>query len=434
MIVRGGTIVDQTGERNADIVVEKGRIAAVGEAIEPGRSMLVLDAGGCIVSSGLVDLHAHLREPGGEDAETIESGSRAAAVGGYTAVVAMANTDPPIDCAAVVRDVLDLARSASCEVAPAGAVTVGRSGERLAPMFEMAKLGVRIFTDDGRGVQDAGVMRRALEYGRDLDIVIAEHCEDESLSHHGHMHEGEWSSRLGVPAQPAIAEEAMVARDIALARLTGARLHLLHLSSAVSVALVASAKRDGVEVTAEATPHHITLTDAALSTYDPRFKVNPPLRESTDTEAVRAGLRDGTIDAVATDHAPHTEAAKEAPLDEAPPGFIGLETAYAVCYGALIADTNGASPLSLRDLLALLSWSPARIAGLDRSSGQGGPIEKGAPASLCVFDPTERWTVGATPFASRSSNSPFSGMKLSGRVRHTIYRGEPVVVDAVAQR
>ena len=434
LVVRGGTLVDETGERRGDVLIEGGLIAAVDASIEPERGTRVLEADGCIVSPGLIDLHAHLREPGDEAAETIETGARAAALGGYTAVVAMANTDPPVDSAAVVRDVMEIANGAVAEVAIAGAITVGRKGEQLSPLFEMAALGVRIFTDDGRGVQDSGVMRRALEYGRDLDVVLAEHCEDEKLSHFGHMHEGAWSSRLGVPAQPAVAEEAMVARDITLARATRARLHFLHLSTAGSVALVAAAKREGLLVTAEATPHHLSLTDAELAGYDPRFKMNPPLRSEADVEALRAACRAGTLDAIATDHAPHTEAAKEAPLDEAPPGVIGLETAYAVCHTAFVTESNGAGPLSYQQLLAMFSWRPARIAGLDRSSGQGGPIAAGNHANICVFDPTARWTVGETGFASRSKNSPFTGKTLTGRVRHTLFRGEAVVTDGVAQR
>lgn len=433
VVIRGGTLVDETGERRGDVAVEGGRIVEVAPSIEPPKGATVLDAEGCRVSPGLVDLHAHLREPGGETAETIESGTRAAALGGYTAVVAMANTDPPIDSAAVARDVLSLAADASCEVAVAGAITVGRKGERLAPLAEMAALGVRMFSDDGRGVQDAGVMRRALEYASDLGVVVAQHCEEESLSKGGHMHEGAISSRLGIPAQPASAEEQMVLRDIELAQLTGARIHFCHLSTRRSVDLVAAAKQIRVAVTCEVTPHHLSLTDAAVESFDPRFKVNPPLRTGDDVEELRAACADGRVDAIATDHAPHSDASKEATFDEAPFGVIGLETAYSVAYSVLVAD-RAKDPTPIERLVGLVSSRPARIAGLHASSGQGGPIAHGAVAHLCVFDPNERWVVDPQGFASRSHNSPFAGNTLTGRVRHTIYRGEPVVVDGQATR
>ncbi|MGA8295425.1 MAG: dihydroorotase, partial [Acidimicrobiales bacterium] len=382
---------------------------------------------------GLVDLHTHLREPGDEAAETVASGARAAARGGYTAVVAMANTDPPIDSAPVARDVLSLGAGAPCEVAVAGAITVGRGGGQIAPLAEMAALGVRIFSDDGRGVQDAGVLRRALEYASDLGVVVAEHCEDESLSKGGHMNEGAVSARLGIPAQPASAEEVLVIRDLELAALTGATMHFCHLSTRRSVALVAEARRRGLPVSCEVTPHHLALSESAVSSFDPRFKVNPPLRTDDDVEALREACAGGEVDAIATDHAPHTDARKEATFDEAPFGMIGLETAYAVAYSVLVAGRPGKA-VPIRDVIGLLSWRPARIAGLHLSSGHGGPIAPGAIAHLCVFDPTERWVVDPKSFASRSHNSPFSGTELCGRVRHTIFRGEPVVVDGLAAK
>src|SRR5271165_5313652 len=269
LLIRGGTVIDEHGERRADVLVEGTDIVAVEPAIDPPAGATILDATGCVVAPGLVDLHTHLREPGGEIAETVETGTRAAAAGGFTAVVAMPNTDPAIDHPSVVRDVQALGRSSLAHVAIAAAITVGRKGERLVPMAEIAALGVHLFTDDGRGVQDAGVMRRALEYAGDLGIVLAEHCEDEQLARGGHMHEGAWSSRLGIPGQPALAEESMLARDLALVRLTGAAMHFLHLSTAGSVALVAAAKAEGLPVTAEVTPHHLALTDAAVCGYDP---------------------------------------------------------------------------------------------------------------------------------------------------------------------
>jgi dihydroorotase len=432
VVVRGGTVVDEDGRRRADVVVGGGRVAAVGDALDVPAGATVLDAGGCLVSPGLVDIHVHLRQPGMEEAETLESGGRAAALGGFTAVVAMPNTDPPVDCAAVASEVLWLGASAPCRVAVAGAITVGRAGARLAPMAELAALGVRLFTDDGAGVQDAGVMRRALEYGRGLGVTLAQHCELVSLAAGGLMHEGEWSSRLGVPGVPAEAEELMVARDVALARLTGGRVHFLHLSTARSLALVAQAKAEGLPVTAEVTPHHLTLTDAELEGYDPLYKVSPPLREAADVSALRAGCAAGTVDAVASDHAPHPPEAKDTTLEAAAPGMLGLETALAVTMAALTDGTG----LTAADVLALMSWRPARIAGLSTADGgdQGGPLRPGAPAHLCVFDPAAQWEVDPSRLASRSRNTPWAGRTLRGRVRHTVYGGEPVVVDGEAQR
>jgi dihydroorotase len=348
----------------------------------------------------------------------------------------MPNTDPPIDSAAVALEVLGLGAPAMCRVAVAGAITVGRDGERLAPMGELAALGVRLFTDDGAGVQDGGVMRRALEYGRGLGVTLAQHCEDDALAAGGLMHEGAWSSRLGVPGVPAAAEELMVARDIMLARLTGGRVHFLHLSTAGSVALVAAAKAEGLPVSAEVTPHHLVLTDAELAGFDPLFKVNPPLRTATDVAAVRAGCVAGSVDAIATDHAPHPPEAKDAPLDEAASGMLGLETALAVTLGALCAPGAPGAAMTVRDVLALMSWRPARIAGLavDQGGDQGGPVTKGAPANVCVIDPNERWEVDPERLASRSRNTPWAGRTLAGRVRHTVCAGEPVVVDTEAQR
>jgi dihydroorotase len=425
VVIRGGRIIDETGTREADLLIMDGRITSVTAKVSSvPAGTVVLDAAGCIVAPGLVDLHAHLREPGREEAETIETGSRAAALGGYTAVVAMPNTEPAIDSAAVVREVYELGAQSCCEVHPAGAITVGREGRRLAPMAEMAALGVRIFTDDGAGVQDARLMRRALEYASALGVTLAQHCEDASLAGGGHMHEGEWSSRLGIAGQPAEAEELMVMRDLALARLTGARLHFLHLSTAGSLAMVRGAKSSGLHVTAEVAPHHFTLTDAECSSYNPVFKVNPPLRTKEDVKAVKASLADGTVDAIATDHAPHTQESKEAPFDQAPPGMLGLETALALALTEL--------DLSVEQILALMSWQPARIAGLDDT--HGGPVSSGRIANLCVIDPAESWIVDPAISASRSRNNPYSGRKLTGRVRHTILRGEPVVVDGEAQR
>jgi dihydroorotase len=428
VLIRGGTLIDQGGERRADVLCAGGRVKAVGDDVEGPGGALVLDATGCVVAPGLVDLHAHLREPGREESESIETGTRAAALGGYTAVVAMPNTEPALDSAEAVRNVTELAQSATAEVAVAGAITVARAGERLAPLAEMAALGVRLFTDDGAGVQSAGLMRRALDYARGLGVTLAQHCEDHSLAGDGAMHEGAWSSRLGIPGMPAVAEEVMVARDVALVRATGARIHFLHLSTAASVELVRRAKDEGLPVTAEAAPHHFTLTDGCAAGYDPVFKVNPPLRPQSDVDAVKAGLADGTIDAIATDHAPHAPELKDLPFDQAPPGMLGLQTALSLAIGEL--------GLPMAQLLALMSWQPASIAGLDGAGGhgQGGPVVRGAAANLCVLDPSARWTVDPAALASRSRNSPYGGRTLTGQVRHTVFRGEPVVIDAEAQR
>jgi len=428
LIITNGRVIDQSGERSTpvDIVIgDDGRITDVAPGIDPGRRR-VLDASGCVVCPGFVDLHTHLREPGREEAETVETGARAAAMGGYTAVLAMPNTEPAIDSAAVVRHVLDAGAKAVCDVHVAGAITVGRDGNALAPMAEMAELGVRVFTDDGCGVQNDRLMRRALEYAGGLGLTLAQHCEVEALSEGGHMHEGEWSSRLGVPGIPAEAEELMVFRDIALAKLTGTRVHFQHLSTAGSVDLVRAAKTKGLPVTAEATPHHFTLTHAEVASYDPVFKVNPPLRTDDDVAAVRQGLIDGTIDAIATDHAPHAQEAKEHPFDQAPCGMLGLETALGLALTELQAFG-----ISLSGIVALLTWRPAAIAGLEH---HGRPIVAGSVANLCVFDPTERWVVDPNRSASRSRNTPYAGRALTGRVRHTICAGEPVVIDAEAQR
>jgi dihydroorotase len=463
LLVVGGTVIDETGSRRADVAVVDGQVAAVGEQLDRPTDAVVLDAGGCLVTPGLVDLHTHLREPGAEAAETVESGSRAAARGGFTAVVAMPNTVPAIDSAAVVHQLRHAASAALCEVVVAGAITVGRAGERLAPMAELAALGVRLFTDDGTGVQDGGLMRRALQYARGLGVVVAQHCEDRLLAEGGLMHEGDWSSWLGVPGVPAAAEEAMVARDLALVRETGAAMHFLHLSTAGSVALVARARASGLPVTAEVTPHHLALSDAELRHFDPVFRVNPPLRTADDVLALRRACADGVVDAVATDHAPHPPEAKESPLDVAPPGMIGLETAWPVTLGALhrgepsrsvlrgelgspdrgphaagAADGSDdpAASLPVEAVIGLLSWRPARIAGLrvDQGGSQGGPVVPGAPANLAVLDVHARVRVDPARLASRSRNTPWAGRDLTGAVRHTIFRGEAVVVDAEVQR
>ena len=424
-VIRGGTVLDQRGERRADVAIDDGRITEVAEDLAPSDGDVVLDATGCVVSPGFVDLHVHLREPGKEEAETIETGSRAAALGGFTAVVAMPNTDPAQDSVAVVDFVRTQGEKAGlCEVLPSGCITVAREGALLAPYGELADAGVRLFTDDGNGVQDPLLMRRALEYAKPLGVVLAQHCEVASLTKGAVMHEGACCSRLGLPGWPSLAEELMLFRDIELVRLTGAPMHFLHLSTARSVQLVRQAKAEGLPVTAEAAPHHFALTDELLTGYDPLFKVNPPLRTAADIEAIKAGLADGTIDAIATDHAPHAPHQKELPLDQAPPGMLGLETALAVAITEL--------DMPLADIVAALSWKPASIAGV--ADRHGRPIEAGEPANLTVFDPRQEWTVVPARLASRSRNTPYAGSTLRGKVRHTLFRGTAVVVDGTPTR
>ena len=429
MNIVGGRIIDSTTDssgRLADVHIVDGRIAMV---LEAGANLpnadIVLDAVGAVVTPGFVDLHTHLREPGREESETIETGSRAAALGGFTAVVAMPNTDPAQDSRAVVEFVREQGRRAGlCDVIPSGCITVGRAGEQLVAYAELMKSGVTLFTDDGNGVQDPLLMRRAFEYSSDLGITLAQHCEVSRLTTGAVMHEGSCCSHLGLPGWPSIAEELMVHRDIELVRITGGRLHVLHVSTARSVEMIRAAKADGLSVTAEATPHHFTLDDESLRSFDPVFKVNPPLRTMADIEALKVGLRDGTIDAIATDHAPHADHLKEQPLDAAPPGMLGLETAFALANGELGMD--------LQSVLACLSWKPARIAGISERHGR--PVAVGEPANLAVVDPGASWVVDRMSMASKSRNTPYHGRSVNGRVRHTILDGRAVVIDGVAQR
>jgi dihydroorotase len=428
-LLRGARVVDPASGRDgvADVLVRNGLIAAVGdEGAAPPRAT-VLECGGLVLAPGLVDMHAHLREPGREDKETVETGCRAAAVGGFTAVAPMANTDPVADNAAVIQEVRALADEAGlCDVFPAGAITRDLGGEEMAALGEMAEIGVRVFSDDGRCVPTSRALRNALQYAKAFDVVIAEHCEDATLAEGAQMHEGYHSYTLGLAGQPAEAEEIIVFRDLSLARLTGGRLHLQHLSAAGSVELVRQAKAAGLRVTAEVTPHHLTFCDEDLVTYDTNFKVNPPLRTPEDREALRAALADGTIDVVATDHAPHAVEEKEAEFDQAPPGMIGLETALAAVLTHLVEPGRIALPRAIE----ALSTTPARLIG---AQDHGGPIEAGRPANLVVFDPAARWVVEA-PFTSKSRNSAFLGKTLLGRVVHTVHRGELVVADGKAER
>ena len=422
IVLKGGRVVDSRGERVADVAVQGGVVVEVGEQLSSGRT---IDASGCVVAPGFVDLHAHLREPGKEEAETIETGSRAGAKGGYTALVAMPNTDPPQDSVAVIDFVREQGKRAGLvEVVPSGCITLGRQGETLAPMAELAAAGVRIFTDDGNGVQDELLMRRAMEYAKGLGVTLAQHCEVATLTKGAVMNECQCCTSLGLPGWPSIAEELMVFRDIELARLTGARVHFLHLSTARSVELVRAAKRDGLPITAEVTPHHLSLDETRLTTFDTVFKVNPPLRSLADIAALRAGVVDGTIDALATDHAPHPRRDKELTLDQAPPGMLGLETALGVALGVL--------DVSLTQLVRIMSIHPAQIAGI--ADRHGRDIEPGAPANLVVFDPNATWQVEPETLASKSRNTPYVGMTLRGKVRHTIFNGDITVLNGEAQR
>ena len=422
IVLQGGRVVDSRGERVADVAVQGGVVVEVGEQLTSGRT---IDASGCVVAPGFVDLHAHLREPGKEEAETIETGSRAGAKGGYTALVAMPNTDPPQDSVAVIDFVREQGKRAGLvEVVPSGCITLGRQGETLAPMAELAAAGVRIFTDDGNGVQDELLMRRAMEYAKGLGVTLAQHCEVATLTKGAVMNECQCCTSLGLPGWPSIAEELMVFRDIELARLTGARVHFLHLSTARSVELVRAAKRDGLPITAEVTPHHLSLDETRLTTFNTVFKVNPPLRSLADIAALRAGVVDGTIDALATDHAPHPRRDKELTLDQAPPGMLGLETALGVALGVL--------DVSLTQLVRIMSIHPAQIAGI--ADRHGRDIEPGAPANLVVFDPNAKWQVEPETLASKSRNTPYVGMTLRGKVRHTIFNGDITVLNGEAQR
>jgi dihydroorotase len=419
-LIRGARLA---GGGPADLLIRDGRIA---EPDAAPAGVEVVDADGLVALPGLVDLHTHLREPGREDAETVDTGSRAAALGGYTAVCAMANTDPVADTAGVVEQVYRLGREAGLvDVQPVGAVTVGLAGAQLAELAAMATSAaqVRIFSDDGHCVSDARLMRRALEYVKGFDGVVAQHAEEPRLTEGAQLHEGEIATRLGLAGWPAVAEEAIIARDVLLAAHVGSRLHVCHVSTAGSVEILRQAKAKGVRVTAEVTPHHLMLTDAHAVSYDPVFKVNPPLRTDEDVAALRQAVIDGVIDAIATDHAPHTMEDKECEWAYARPGMLGLQTALPVALEVFGEDW----PL----IADRMSRTPARIAGL---AGHGGELVPGAPANLTLVDPAARWTVEPADLASRSRNSPYAGMRLPGRVVATFLRGQPTVLDGKALR
>ncbi len=415
------------GGAPTDVLLADGRIAAVGPALRaPDDDAVVLDAAGLVLLPGLVDLHTHLREPGREDAETVETGTRAAALGGYTAVHAMANTTPVADTAGVVEQVWRLGRDAGwVDVYPVGAVTVGLGGERLAELGAMAASAarVRVFSDDGHCVDDPVVMRRALEYVKAFDGVVAQHAQEPRLTEGAQMHEGVVSAEIGLAGWPAVAEEAIVARDVLLAGHVGSRLHVLHVSTAGSVEIVRWAKARGIDVTAEVTPHHLLLTDELARGYDPVFKVNPPLRTAADVEALRAGLADGTIDTVGTDHAPHAREDKDCEWAAALSGMTGLETALSVVQATMV-DTGR---LTWADVARVMSTAPAQVGRV--ADRQGRPIAVGEPANLVLVDPSARRVVDPQRQATQSVNSPYRGMELPGAVVATFLRGRATVLE-----
>ncbi|MEY9213053.1 dihydroorotase [Thermobifida halotolerans] len=415
------------GERT-DILLGSGRIEQIGADL-PADGAEVVDAAGAIALPGLVDLHTHLREPGREDAETVATGSRSAAMGGYTAVFAMANTDPVADTAGVVEQVWRLGRDAGyCDVHPVGAVTVGLGGRQLAELGAMADspARVRVFSDDGMCVSDALLMRRALEYVKAFGGVVAQHAQEPRLTEGAQMNEGVVSDRLGLAGWPAVAEEAIIARDCLLAEHVGSRLHVCHVSTRGSVQIIRWAKSRGCDVTAEVTPHHLLLTDELAESYDPVYKVNPPLRTAEDVEALREGLADGTIDIVATDHAPHPSEAKETEWGQAAMGMLGLETALSVVQHTMV-DTGR---LDWAGVARRMSATPARIG---RVTDQGRPVAVGEPANITLYDPTATRVVDPSAMASKSRNSPYVGMTLPGRVLATFLRGVPTVLDGKIQ-
>ncbi|HET9658508.1 MAG TPA: dihydroorotase [Kineosporiaceae bacterium] len=412
------------GAAPTDLLLRDGVIAETGSGLSAAGAQVV-DADGLIALPGLVDLHTHLREPGRENAETVASGSAAAALGGYTAVHAMANTEPVADTAGVVEQVWRLGRRAGLvDVRPVGAVTIGLRGERLAELGAMADsaAAVRVFSDDGRCVSDAVLMRRALEYVKAFDGVVAQHAQEPRLTEDAQMHEGEVSAVLGLRGWPAAAEEAIIARDVLLAGHVGSRLHVCHVSTAGSVEIVRWAKSRGIDVTAEVTPHHLLLTDELVRSYDPVYKVNPPLRTEQDVTALRQALADGTIDVVATDHAPHPAEDKDCEWAVAAMGMTGLETALSVVQQTMVET----GLLDWAGVASRMSTVPARIGRLD---GHGCPLTAGEPANLTLVDPAARWTVDPAGMATAGRNTPFRGMQLPGRVIATFLRGRPTVLD-----
>ena len=417
LLLKGGRLIDPCtrADGRLDLLVADGVIAARREDLAPDDDTLVFDASGCVVAPGLVDMHVHLREPGREDEETIRSGSLAAAHGGITAVAAMPNTDPAIDTASWVEFVRT--RESAIEVYPVAAITRGRAGERLTDMAELAEAGAVAFSDDGLHVADASVMRRALEYSAMVGVPLISHCESLDLVGAGVMNEGLASTMAGLKPIPAAAEEIAVARDIILAKMTGASLHVAHVSTRGSVELIRRAKEDGVAVTCETCPHYFTLTDEEVRTYDSNLRVNPPLRSAADVSAIMEGLADGTIDAIASDHAPHSLEEKQVEFDAAPPGMIGLETLLPLTLTVLVHPGT----ITMERAVELMSADPASILGVPHGS-----LAEGAPADVTVFDPDRAWVLEEDWFLSKSKNSPFVGRTMRGRVVLTVSRGDIV--------
>ena len=412
------------GEQTADLLIRDGVIAAVGQGLT-AQEAEVIDAEGLIALPGLVDVHTHLREPGREDAETVETGTRAAAAGGYTAVCAMANSQPVADSAGVVEQVWELGRAAGwVDVHPVGAVTVGLEGQRLSEIGAMAdsRARVRMFSDDGRCVHNAVLMRRALEYVKTFDGVVAQHAQEPLLTEGAQMNEGEVSAELGLTGWPAVAEESIIARDVLLAQHVGSRLHICHLSTKGSVEILRWAKERGIEVTAEVTPHHLLLTDEMARTYDPVYKVNPPLRTAEDVQALREAVAEGIIDVIGTDHAPHPVQDKDCEWACAAMGMTGLETALSVVQMTLVET----GLISWVDVARIMSQTPARIARLE---GQGGELLQGEPANLVLVDPRARRVVEPEHQHTKGANSPYRAMEVPGQVRATFYRGRPTVLE-----
>jgi len=422
-LVRGAQLSNGT---STDLLLSDGRITETGSGLSAAGAT-VIDADGLIALPGLVDLHTHLREPGYEQSETVLTGSQAAAIGGFTTVFAMANTSPVQDTAGVVEQVLALGESAGyVTVQPIGAVTVGLAGERLAELGAMAasRANVRVFSDDGFCVSDPLLMRRALEYVKAFDGVVAQHSQEPRLTVGAQMNEGALSSELGLTGWPAVAEESIIARDVLLAEHVGSRLHVCHVSTAGAVDVVRWAKARGINVTAEVTPHHLLLTEELVAGYDARYKVNPPLRRREDVEALRQGLADGTIDIIATDHAPHPVESKDCEWDAAANGMVGLESALSVAHAAVV-ETGF---LDWNDLVRVLSTTPARIG---RIQGQGQQLTAGAPAELTLYDPSARRVFGRQNLIGKGVNSPYLEMTLPGQVLATFHRGYATVLDGV---
>ncbi|MFD6249324.1 dihydroorotase [Streptomyces roseolus] len=421
ILIRGAKVL---GGEPQDVLIDGETIEAVGTGLS-AEGATVIEAGGQILLPGLVDLHTHLREPGREDSETVLTGTRAAASGGYTAVFAMANTHPVADTAGVVEQVYRLGKEAGyCDVQPIGAVTVGLEGKKLAELGAMhdSAAGVTVFSDDGKCVDDAVIMRRALEYVKAFGGVVAQHAQEPRLTEGAQMNEGVVSAELGLGGWPAVAEESIIARDVLLAEHVGSRVHICHLSTAGSVEIVRWAKSRGIDVTAEVTPHHLLLTDELVRTYDPVYKVNPPLRTERDVLALREALADGTIDIVATDHAPHPHEDKDCEWAAAAMGMVGLETALSVVQQTMVET----GLLDWAGVADRMSSAPARIG---RATGHGRPVSAGEPANLVLVDPAYRGTVDPADFASRSRNTPYEGRELPGRVTHTFLRGRATVMD-----